>query len=337
MDQREASGGLLQALDRLEHSGSASPIMPRVAVVMVNWNGWRDTVKAHASLQGSSYTEWRLIVVDNASTDDSLARLSALGPKATLIASPENAGFAGGCNIGIRAALAEGADYIFLLNNDATVRTETLERLVQTAVSTGEAILGCVIRESHSGELQYFGSRRSIEIGGPDWFTSPADLERLNQPLIETDFVFGAALFAASRLFQRIGLFDERFFLTFEETDWCYRAAALGVPRFVVTDAVADHAGSASMGSAASPLQAYFLQRNRLLFYEKHAGLRFVLRGLKRALQTARHGLKREFLGLLKGGRIDPARHARMIALRDYLIRRFGDCPAEIRNLTVRR
>jgi GT2 family glycosyltransferase len=159
----------------------------------------------------------------------------------------------------------------------------------------------------------------------------------LKQPLIETDFVFGTALFDPAHLFQKVGLFDVRFFLTFEEADWCYRAAAMGIPQYVVSDAIVEHVGSASMGSATSPLQAYFMQRNRLLFYEKHAGLRFVLRGIKRSLRTLRQGLKRELLGLLKGGRIDPTRHARMIALHDYLIRRFGDCPAEIRSLMARR
>ena len=284
-----------------------STIFPTIAVIVVNWNGWRDTVQAYTSLGGASYTGWRLIIVDNASTDGSPAQLSDLGPKATLIANSGNAGFAEGCNIGIRAALAQGAHYIFLLNNDATVRTETLDRLVQTAATTGDAILGCVIRESQSGDLQYFGSKRSVETGGPDWFTSPADLERLKQPLIETDFVFGTALFAPARLFQKVGLFDVRFFLTFEETDWCYRAAAMGIPRYVVSDAIVEHVGSASMGSATSPLQAYFLQRNRLLFYEKHAGLRFVLRGIKRSLRTVRPGLKRELLGLLNGEIGSPA------------------------------
>ncbi len=69
-----------------------SAIFPTIAVIVVNWNGWRDTVKAYTSLRGSSYTGWRLIIVDNASTDDSPAQLSDLGPKATLIANSENAG-----------------------------------------------------------------------------------------------------------------------------------------------------------------------------------------------------------------------------------------------------
>jgi GT2 family glycosyltransferase len=287
--------------------------LPTVAVVVVNWNGWRDTVKCYISLRGSSYSQWRLIIVDNASTDGSLARLRELGPKVRLIANTANTGFAGGCNIGIREALAEGADYVFLLNNDATVRTETLDRLLQATALTGEAVLGCVVRHAHSGELQYFGSRRSAESGGPDWFLSPADLEQLNEPLIETDFVLGAAFFAPAHLFRKVGLFDERFFLTFEETDWCYRAAGMGIPRFVVRDAIADHVGSSSMGSD-SPLRTYFLQRNCLLFYEKHAGLRFVLREMR-----PRNILKPHLL------------HARIIGLRDYIFRRFGDCPAWVR------
>lgn len=300
-----------------------------ITVIIVNWNGWQDTIAAYESLEKSEYQDWKLIVVDNASTDDSRARLAEMGPRAKLIANKKNAGFAGGCNIGIRDALAEGADFIFLLNSDATVKPDTLATLVHAHASVGEAVFGCVVRYKETDEFQFFGSRTSLGTGAPDWFKLPADLAELQKPLIATDFIFGAALFAPSELFHRIGFLDERFFLTFEETDWCYRARALGILCLVVRDAVVEHVGSASMGSATSPLQAYFLQRNRLLFYEMHASRRILLRGLKVAILRISHGLWREMLG----GSINPTRRALIIAVRDYILRRFGDCPTTVRRL----
>src|SRR5215211_6656536 len=72
-----------------------------VGVVIVNWNGWRDSLRAYESLLRSSFENWQLIIVDNASTDESVEHLSSLGPHVTLVENSCNAGFAGGCNLGI--------------------------------------------------------------------------------------------------------------------------------------------------------------------------------------------------------------------------------------------
>src|SRR3990167_1012568 len=89
----------------------------RVAVVMVNWNGWQDTLEAYESLKQSTFTDWEVICVDNASADDSVAMLQVERPRFHLVQSQENLGFAGGCNLAIAAAKQQGAEYIYLLNN----------------------------------------------------------------------------------------------------------------------------------------------------------------------------------------------------------------------------
>src|SRR5579872_6849294 len=102
-----------------------------VGVVIVNWNGWRHTIAACRSLDQSLYRNLKIIVVDNASSDDSVAQLRAAIPQADIIASSTNAGFSGGCNIGIRRALDLKCDYVLLLNNDALVEDHTIGRLVE--------------------------------------------------------------------------------------------------------------------------------------------------------------------------------------------------------------
>ena len=307
-----------------------------IAVVVINWNGWRDTLAAYRSLSASEYADWHLIVVDNASTDGSAEQLAQLGRGTTLIVNPVNAGFAGGCNVGIRAAMALGCDHVFLLNNDAAVGPETLGRLANASAALGDAVLGCVVRYQGSGGLQYFGSRTATGSGMPEWFRTPRDLAQLERSLIATDFVFGAALFAPARLFDQVGLFDERFFLTFEETDWCYRARAAGISCMVVRDAIVEHVGSASMGSLLMPLQAYFLQRNRLLFCEKHAGRGKLLRALCADLVACCRRLARETFEQSRGRPAEPRAQALIMAIRDYLGRRFGDCPEQVRALQRR-
>jgi GT2 family glycosyltransferase len=290
----------------------------KIAVVIVNWNGWEDTIAAHQSLSQSEGQDWHLIVVDNASSDDSLAKLAGL-TDTTLIANPRNDGFAGGCNVGIQAAFEMGSEFIFLLNNDATVHPDTLGKLL-SASALHDGVVGCVVRFAGTTKLQFFGCRTGWD-GAPLWYEQTADAAVLEQALIPSDFIFGAALFAKAETFRRIGLFDERFYLTYEETDWCYRARDAGLSCHIVRDAVVEHQVNKSLGGATSPLQAYFLHRNRLLFLERHASFKRLVRGVLEALKQARYA---------QGA---ATRRAMMIGIRDYFFRRFGDCPASIRTL----
>ena len=294
-----------------------SDVSVQVAVVVVNWNGWQDTLEAHASLEKSTLTDWHLIVVENGSTDGSADHLRNL-PQTTLIETGRNAGFAGGCNIGIARALEIGAASVFLLNNDAAVRPDTLSRLVETSAQTGDAVLGCLVKLAGLDHIQFFGAKTGDD-AYPRWFRDPQDGAHLEQALIKTDFIFGAALFAPAEVFRRVGLFDERFFLTYEETDFCYRARDAGFPCLVVRDAVVDHQSGKTLGDWQSPLQAYFLTRNGLLFLEKHAGIRRLINGFKMAIDSIRYAGAKE------------TRRARLIGLRDYVFRRFGNCPDAVR------
>src|SRR6266487_3599586 len=93
---------------------------PLVYIVLLNWNGWKDTVECMRSLERMAYKNWRAVVVDNGSTDDSVERLREASPELTIIETHKNLGFAAGNNVGIRLALKKAADYVFVLNNDTT-------------------------------------------------------------------------------------------------------------------------------------------------------------------------------------------------------------------------
>ena len=107
---------------------------PRVLIVILNWNSWEETIAAVRSAEGMSYPRKHILIVDNGSMDDSVARLEPLRSESIdLIARPTNEGFTGGCNLGFEAALRDGFDYVWLLNNDAITDCGTLASLVQTA------------------------------------------------------------------------------------------------------------------------------------------------------------------------------------------------------------
>src|ERR1700733_13632783 len=98
----------------LWRSASGGTVVPKIHVIVLNWNGWNDTAACLSSLQRLNYPNYRVTVVDNRSTDDSISRLQTQFPMLDLVENDKNVGFAGGCNIGIARSLAEGADYVWL-------------------------------------------------------------------------------------------------------------------------------------------------------------------------------------------------------------------------------
>ena len=130
-----------------EEEQSAVPLaqsavdQPCVYIVVLNWNGWRDTLECMRSLDSMEYRNWHAVIVDNGSTDDSAKRLREAYPTVPVIENGKNLGFAAGNNVGIRIARKEGADYVFVLNNDVTVFPDTLSQLVGFAEKHPEAAL----------------------------------------------------------------------------------------------------------------------------------------------------------------------------------------------------
>src|ERR1700747_2146681 len=107
--------------------------MKPVEIVVLNWNGWRDTVQCLTSLRRLSYDDFRIIVVDNGSTDDSVQQIRQKFPDVSIIEAGANLGFAGGCNLGIRHAIRDETEYLWLLNNDTTVDSRALGAMVERA------------------------------------------------------------------------------------------------------------------------------------------------------------------------------------------------------------
>ncbi|MCX7596938.1 MAG: glycosyltransferase family 2 protein, partial [Fischerella sp.] len=133
--------------------------MAKVFVILLNWNGWQDTVKCIVSLKGLSYPNYEIVVLDNASTNDSVEQIRAAHPDVTLIETGANLGFAGGNNVGIRYALEHGAEYIWLLNNDTIVDANALSAMVTKAESDPKiGLVGSVLYYMNNpGSVQAWG------------------------------------------------------------------------------------------------------------------------------------------------------------------------------------
>ena len=290
---------------------------PHVYVVLLNWNGWQDTIECLESLSRLDYPRLTIIVCDNASSDGSvrkiedwasghitascksidLARLvmpfsskpisfvSLLNTEAkalpdvrlVLVQTGANLGFAGGCNVGIRYALAGGdCDYIWLLNNDTVVESDSLSAMVQMA--EGDPKLGICGSQLRSyacpHKVQTMGGRRYSR-----WSGRTRPLPELATPQISTmagapDYIEGASMLISRRYLELVGLLEDSYFLYYEELDLAARshpAFHFGyAPASIVYHKEGASIGSAGVRATRSVLSDFYQARNRIMFTRRH-------------------------------------------------------------------
>ena len=203
----------------------------RVGVVILNHNGGMLTEKCLRSVMESPYRSKDIIVVDNASTDDSVTYLRARFPDVSIAANSSNLGVAGGRNRGFREALARGSEFVLSLDNDARIDPNLIDRLVEVAESDPRiGILGPkTFADDGSGRLQCTGGRVSYTqnvcsergSGEPD----RGQYDRVE----DVDYFPGCGFMARREVFERLNYLDEAFYgYGHEDTDFCVRAARIG-------------------------------------------------------------------------------------------------------------
>ncbi len=244
-------------------------------VIILNWNGWQDTVECVRSCLDLTSSDFQILVVDNGSTDNSEAmlrsRLAGLD-RVSILQTGGNLGFAGGNNVGIRHALSQGADYLWLLNNDTVVDRAALSALVDAAAADHAiGILGSKIcfydRPDH---LNTAGGSINWKTGQPSLIGYGEKDDGRFDRLREVDTVSGCSLFIKREVVEKIGLMDERFFLYFEESDWVVRAGKAGYKVVYAPGSKVLHKVSASTGGHESPDMKYYMTRNNMLFMKKN-------------------------------------------------------------------
>ncbi|TNE98596.1 MAG: glycosyltransferase family 2 protein, partial [Deltaproteobacteria bacterium] len=208
----------------------------KVAVTILNWNGFEDTLECIESLEKSTFDDFKIFVIDNGSTDDSLEKLRALGDRIYLIENEKNDGFAGGANKIVKLAVRAGAEFIFLLNNDTTVDPECLSKLLEAHTRLGEVDLVLAPR------MYYYDSPEEIWHDGHLWELLKGEMVPIqNYPIWKkdgfnkVDHIIGAGLFFSAEIYKEYGLFDARFFLNYEETDWEFRIRRQGVKLYTIS------------------------------------------------------------------------------------------------------
>ena len=329
--------------------------LPKIAVIILNWNGKEDTLECLASVKKLDYSNYEIVLVDNGSTDDSVDTLSKQYPDMTLLQTGENLGYAGGNNVGIRWALEQGADYILLLNNDTIVSTDLLIAFINAAnLLPSGSILGA--------KIYFYDRPDTLWFAGGRWQAEKNRFEHIGggqldsvefSNTVQVDYITGCALFADAATFQDVGLLGDDFFLTYEETDWCYRAKTKGHKCIVIPEAKLWHKVSSSFGGADSPLVNYFMVRNKLLWAKKHLPYPIRIKLHEESLLSLRQILLppwiwtyedlplakkilwcfSTWLKTIKRNATNPINQSTLYGLRDYYLGRVGNCPNQVRKL----
>jgi GT2 family glycosyltransferase len=264
-----------------------------VMTIVLNWNRRDDTLECLASMVGQeidrSNLDHRLLLIDNGSTDGSVDAIRAAFPDVEVIALPENRGYAAGVNLGVRRALAAGADWTLLLNNDTVAAPDLLARLLAAVEepaagpATGSAVglLAPTVTYFDAPDTVWpsAGRRRRLTLAASDTTASPPSLEPY-----AVDWATGCCLLVRRAVWETVGPLDERFRVYYEDHDFCLRARAAGwrilhVPRAAIRHRVARSTGT------GSPEQMYLLARSSVPYFLIHT-----------------HGLHRLFIVAYRAG-----------------------------------
>lgn len=238
--------------------------MKKVSIIVVNYNCHEEIEQLIGSLLSQDYLNYELIVIDNNSPDRGVESLAKNHPQFKFIFQEENKGFAGANNVGIKASKGE---YIFLLNADTLVDTNTISELVKVLEAYPQA--GSVSPKLiyHKEQLiQYAGSSEltTLTVKNHHRGNKEADLKKYGDVEL-TAFNHGAAMLLRKSVIKKVGLMPEEYFLYYEELDWCTTIKSKGFGLYYTGKTSVQHKASASTGRIEG-LKSYFLTRNRVLY-----------------------------------------------------------------------
>ena len=256
----------------------------KIYILVLNWNGWQDTISCIESILLSTCDNFEIVVIDNGSEDASVEKINSWlqknhnnDNKIKLIETHNNSGYAGGNNAGIRYALSKGdAEYIWVLNNDTIVKENTLTELYNYSEKNNIGICGSTVLYYNSSKLQCTGGalynpffsvnkylNKNMDIKD---IANMGDNKRL-------DYVAGCSMFISIDTIKKTGLLCEDYFLYYEELDYCHRAKANNTNIGWCKNSLLYHKEGASLKKGSkkrkSGISEYYGNLSALKFTEK--------------------------------------------------------------------
>ncbi|HSW89028.1 MAG TPA: glycosyltransferase family 2 protein [Candidatus Saccharimonadales bacterium] len=245
---------------------------PSVFIIILNWNGLEDTIDCIDSVLKNDYSNYKIVMVDNGSKDDSVVTLQRKYSKIPLIVNKENLGYAEGNNVGMQYALEQKAQYILFLNNDVTVDKKWLSTLVAYAEKHPEVgIVGPKIYYAKNPDTIWFTEGKIDYDKGPFIHVGQGGKDtKENSIAKKVDYINGCSLLIKAAIVEKIGAFDKKYFAYVEDIDLNLRVQKLGYESHIVPDAKIWHIVSASTGGEANPFKEFLKARNLIFFVKKN-------------------------------------------------------------------
>lgn len=241
--------------------------LPSVSLIVVNWNGSACIGDCLTSLLALDYPAFSVSVVDNASTDNSPDFVRERFPQVELIRSPHNLGYGGGANLALRACRA---DVAVVLNTDIIVPSDWLAQLIAPMVEDPNiGIAGCKLYYPEGRSIQHAGGYITAPQAWPGHYGLNAEDQGQHDTIRDVDYVIGAALAVRRSVLEQIGLFDEGYFLYYEDVDLCLRARRAGYRVVYIPAAWLTHLESATTVKGSTAYLEHFT-RGRWRFILKN-------------------------------------------------------------------
>ncbi len=295
-----------------------------VGIIILNYNQKSDTIACLQSLQKMQHQNinLNLFLIDNASTDDISEVISRKFPEVNLIVNDRNFGFSKGNNIGIKASLLYKSDFVFILNNDTFVSRDLIVELIGAAEKYPKGGIFSPKIFFAKGYETHNERYKKAELGKVLWYAggkmdwknvlgTHRGVDEVDQGQYEeiarVSYASGCAMMIRREVIDNIGMFDEKFFLYYEDVDFCERARKKGWEVFYIPKAYLWHKNAHSSGGTGSTMQDYYITRNRLLI------------GMRYAPWQTKLALFREAANLLVRGTA-----AQKQAVGDFLRKKYG-------------
>ena len=261
---------------------------PKVLISVLNWNNAPASIACLESLTRLNYTNYKIIVTDNDSTDDSVEQIRNIYPDIVIHENQKNQGFAAGHEYAANYAITNNYDALWILNNDTRVYPDALQALVKAWKSKPAAIYGSLILEADGVTVRFGGSypvnKQTIDYS-EEWNRLKGRLLshiKAEELLHEVADVNGSSIFISTKLMKDFGFMPTDYFLYSEETHYCYYLRTKGIPSVLVPDSRVIHAGSQSFTNSKLNWLAYYYRLRNNLLLEKSFGIsnnRKILKG----------------------------------------------------------
>lgn len=289
--------------------------MKRLCIVTINFNSENETHECLVSLKGLNThgIDVSIVIVDNGSKNPFVLSESEKRDGVVLLRSEKNLGFTGGSNLGIQYGLTHNAEYIMLLNNDTLVHRELLQQMLESFEKNPKA--GLVVpkiffTKGHEYHLEKYKKEDLGKVfwfagGYVDWanvFTKHRGVDEVDHGQYEKEeeitFATGCCMLLKQDVLEKIGVFDNKYYLYFEDGDLSQRIIKAGFTIIYNPKAVLWHTSAASGGGSGSALHDYYLTRNRMLFGMRYAPFRSKLALIRESFRLLLSGRKWQKKGI---------------------------------------